>query len=202
MNYIKERQELCDVAKLLFDRKLTNIAGGNISTKISENVYLITPSLMSEEKYCRITADEILVVDIEGNVIEGNGKMSRESNMHLGIYKNIDGVGCVLHAHPKEILVYSCLADKLPSLTEGTDGYGDVITLPWAKSCSIELAHTAVNYLKTRESEVKQHAVAALLRKHGIIIMDKNLKKAVNALERLEYNAYVNLHLNSFYNVQ
>lgn len=198
MMYKKEREELCEVVKLMFDRKLTNAAGGNVSVKMNDEHIIMTPSLMAEEYFCRLNPEQILVTNLNGDIIEGEGKMTRESNMHLGVYKNLPDAGCVLHAHPKETMVYISLADELPSLTEATDKFGEVKVLPYAKACSEELANIAVAYFKSREEELKSHGLIALLRKHGIVIVDKTLKKAFNDLERTETNAYVNLHKNLF----
>ena len=44
MMYKKEREELCEVVKLMFDRKLTNAAGGNVSVKINDEHIIMTPS--------------------------------------------------------------------------------------------------------------------------------------------------------------
>lgn len=198
MMYKKEREELCEVVKLMFDRKLTNAAGGNVSVKMNDEHIIMTPSLMAEEYFCRLNPEQILVTNLDGDIIEGEGNMTRESNMHLGIYRNLPDAGCVLHAHPKETMVYISLADELPSLTEATDKFGEVKVLPYAKACSEELANIAVEYFKTREEELKNHGLIALLRKHGVVIVDTNLKKAFNDLERIETNAYVNLHKHLF----
>ena len=199
MMYKKEREELCEVARLMFDRKLTNAAGGNISIRINDEHIIMTPSLMAEEYFCRLEPEQILVTNYDGELIEGRGKVTRESNIHLGIYKNLPDAGCVLHAHPKEAMVFICLAEELPSLTEATDKYGEVKTLPYAKACSKELADIVVDYFKSREGELKSHGLITLLRKHGLVIVEKDLKKAYNALERIETNAYVNLHRHLFY---
>ena len=196
--YKKEREELCEVVKLMFDRKLTNAAGGNVSVKMNDEHIIMTPSLMAEEYFCRLNPEQILVTNLDRDIIEGEGNMTRESNMHLGIYRNLPDAGCVLHAHPKETMVYISLADELPSLTEATDKFGEVKVLPYAKACSEELANIAVEYFKTREEELKNHGLIALLRKHGVVIVDTNLKKAFNDLERIETNAYVNLHKHLF----
>jgi L-fuculose-phosphate aldolase len=194
MKFEKERREICDIAKLMFERKLTNIAGGNISVKIDDNKYLMTPSLMSEEKYCKINPGDILVVNNDMEIIDGEGKITRESNMHMGVYKNLPLAGAIIHAHPQNVLAFACLGIPLPSLTEGTDKYGEMITLPYAKTCSQELADIAVSYLVTRNYELSSHSLVTLLRRHGVLIVDKNIKKALDALERVETNAYVNIH--------
>ncbi|GMG95335.1 class II aldolase/adducin family protein [Tepidimicrobium xylanilyticum] len=198
MMYRKEREELCEVVKIMFDRKLTNAVGGNVSVKINDEHIIMTPSLMAEEYFCRLEPEQILVTSFDGDIIEGKGKVTRESNIHLGVYKNIPDAGCVLHAHPKETMVFISLADELPSLTEATDKFGKVRVLPYAKACSKELADIVVEYFKKRKDELKSHGLIALLRKHGLIIVNETLKKAYNDLERIETNAYVNLYKHLF----
>lgn len=193
MMYEKERQKICETVKLMFDRKLTNIAGGNVSMRVSDEHILMTPTLMSEEKHCVLKNEEVLVVDMNFNIIEGEGKLTRESNMHMGIYKLIPEVNAVIHSHPRESLVFSCLGIPMPSMTEATDKFGEIDTLPYAPACTQELADTVVSYFSTKKDEIKKHGLVALIRKHGIIIADKNIVKALDDLERVETNAYVNI---------
>lgn len=193
MMYEKERQKICETVKLMFDRKLTNIAGGNVSMRVSDEHILMTPTLMSEEKHCVLKNEEVLVVDMNFNIIEGEGKLTRESNMHMGIYKLIPEVNAVIHSHPRESLVFSCLGIPMPSMTEATDKFGEIVTLPYAPACTQELADTVVSYFSTKKDEIKKHGLVALIRKHGIIIADKNIVKALDDLERVETNAYVNI---------
>jgi Ribulose-5-phosphate 4-epimerase and related epimerases and aldolases len=189
--YEKERQQICVTVKLMFDRMLTNIAGGNVSMRVSDEHVIMTPTLMSEEKHCVLKPEEVLVVDMNLNLIEGEGKITRESNMHMGIYKECPDVNAVIHSHPRESLVFASLGIPMPLVTEATEKFGEIITLPYAPACTQELADTAVSYFKTRKDELKKHGVAALIRKHGIILADKNLVKALDDLERIETNAYV-----------
>jgi L-fuculose-phosphate aldolase len=95
-------------------------------------------------------------------------------------------------------MIYISLAEELPSLTESTDKYGEVKVLPYARACSEELANIAVEYFKGREDELNTHGLIALLRKHGVVIVNRNLKRAYNDLERTETNAYVNLYKHLF----
>lgn len=193
MRYEKERQQICDIAKLMWERKLTNSAGGNIAVRVEENVVLMTPSLMSEEKHCRLKPEDILVVDLDLNKIEGEGKITREADMHVGVFKALPTAKACIHAHPKEAMVFACLGVPLPSLCEATDKFGTIEVLPFAKACTPELANLVVDYFSKRKAEFDQHGLAVFLRKHGIMVVEKSLNKAFDSLERIETNAYVNL---------
>lgn len=198
MMYEEERQQICDTVRLMFDRKLTNMAGGNVSVRVSDEHVLMTPAHMSDEKHCRLKPEEVLVVDMNMNILEGEGTKTRESNMHMGIYKDVPLANAVIHSHPREILVFACLGLPLPSMTEATDKFGEIVCLPYAPATTQQLADTTVGYLKTRKDELSKHGLVALLRRHGIIIADKNLLKALDDLERVETNAYVNICARGF----
>lgn len=100
LSYYEMREEMCRVAKLMWDKRLTNAAGGNFSMKVDENRVLLSPSMMSENKHCEMKPEDILLIDYEQNILEGTGKLSRETLMHVLILKNIENVGAVIHAHP------------------------------------------------------------------------------------------------------
>jgi L-fuculose-phosphate aldolase len=195
MLYYEERKDLCEVTKMMFDRFNTNAAGGNISVKVSDEHFIMTPTLMSQGKFCRLTPEDIVVIDKEGTVYEGNGKVTREFNMHVAVYETMPDVGAVVHAHPKESMVFASLGLDLPHLTEATRKLGEIKVLDFAPATSRELAQNVREYMETRKGDLP---VATLLREHGILVVDKTLRKAYDMLERIEYNAYVNIHAKIF----
>lgn len=195
MMYLEERNDLCVVTQMMFDRFITNAAGGNITVKVSEEHWIMTPTLMSQAKHCRLKPEEILVIDKNANIIEGDGKVTREVNMHMAIYDVMPKAGAVIHAHPKESMVFASLGLDLPHLCEATQKLGEIKTLPFAPATSPELAEIVKNYMSNRSEDVP---VATLLREHGIVVVDKTLRKAYDMLERVEYNAYVNIQAKVF----
>ncbi len=194
MLYQKEREEMCEVVKAMFDRDLTNAAGGNLSERMNKEHFIMTPTLMAQQQLCKLEPEDILVVDKELNVIEGRGKVTREINMHMAIYEVSDSVKTVIHAHPKEAMVFACLGLEIEHLCENTVKLGKVETLPFSTATTEELAKTVKDYMTKRKDELEKHPIAALLNKHGIILADKSgLKAAYDVLERIEYEAYVNI---------
>ena len=77
---------------------LTVETWGNISVRDPETglVYL-TPSAMP---YDTITADDVVVCDLDGNIVEGTRKPTIETGMHLAIYRSRKDVNAVIHTHP------------------------------------------------------------------------------------------------------
>ncbi len=198
MLYKEQRQILCEIARIMFDRNLTNAAGGNISMRINDEHVIMTPTLMSQRKFCRLKPEEILVLDYDLNKIEGEGRITRESNMHIGVFKEVPLANAIIHAHPKYSLVYACLGVDMPIYYEACDKLKEIPALEFGKACSVELAEIATEYFKSRKDEVENHAVAALLRRHGVLIADKDIYKAYDYLERIESNAYVALQAKKF----
>ena len=69
LSYMEQRKEMLEIIKYLYDRKLTNAAGGNVSMRVADNRVLITPSMMSEHHRCRINPEDLMIIDYEGNII-------------------------------------------------------------------------------------------------------------------------------------
>lgn len=190
MLYRKEREDLCKVVKTMFDRFETNAAGGNVSVRMNDKHIIMTPTLMSQEKFCDLKPYEILVVDMNERKVEGEGNITREINMHMACYRERSDIGCVLHAHPKESLVFATVGMNMPNLSEATQKLGEVPVLPFAPATSVELAGIVRNHV-VGFGESKSLPQAMLLNKHGILVLDKTLHKAYDMLERIEYNAYI-----------
>ncbi|PLR75220.1 hypothetical protein CU633_22285 [Bacillus sp. V3-13] len=195
MMYSAERLDLCEVTKMMFDRFITNAAGGNISVKVSDQHFIMTPTLMSQAKFCRLKPEEILVIDRDGHIIDGEGKVTREFNMHIAVFDTLPKAGAVIHAHPKESMVFASLGLPLPHLCESTRKLGEIVTLDFAPATSQQLADNVRKYMQTRVTDMP---VATLLREHGILVIDTTLRKAYDMLERIEFNSYVNIQAKLF----
>lgn len=187
MMYKEEREKLCRYTKSMFDRKLTNAAGGNVSVKVSEEHYIMTPSFMSQAHLCDLVSEQILVIDKEGNILEGDGKVTREFNMHMVCYEENEKVGCVIHAHPLDSMVFATLGMDMPNLSEASEKLGEIKCLEYAPSTSTELAE------KVREELKKANRIpqAFLLKRHGILLQGDNIEKTYDMVERLEWNAHI-----------
>ncbi|MCQ2009773.1 class II aldolase/adducin family protein [Sporolactobacillus sp. STSJ-5] len=189
MLYESERKDLCTVVKTMFDRFETNAAGGNVSVRIDDDHIIMTPTLMSQQKLCNLNPYDILVVNMDEEIIEGDGKLTREINMHMACYKQNKKIGCVIHAHPRDSLFFATLGIELPNLTEATQKLGKIPTLDYRPATTVELADLVREHIKSLGDDVVPKA--CLLNSHGILITDKTLHKAYDMLERIEYNAYI-----------
>lgn len=98
------RRLLVRVAGLLFDRRLTELQGGNMSLRVG-NAVVLTPTRASDRYGWRLSPEDTLVQDLSGRVLFGDpARVSRETALHLRLYRNFDDVGAVFHLHLPEAL--------------------------------------------------------------------------------------------------
>lgn len=189
MLYPTERAHLAKIVKNIYDRYGTNAAGGNISVRLNDEHIIMTPTLMSQNHLCDLSPYQILVVDMDENIVEGDGRLTREINMHMACYRENRKIGCVLHGHARESMVFACQGMDMPNLTEATQKFGEIPCLPFAPACSPKLAEIVKNHVASLGDDVLSKVM--LLNKHGVLVLEENLNKANDMLERLEYNAYI-----------
>ncbi|MBP1045948.1 class II aldolase/adducin family protein [Enterococcus sp. BWM-S5] len=189
MLYQSEREDLCRITKNIYQRYGTNAAGGNISVRLNDDHIIMTPTLMSQNHLCDLSPYQILVVDMDENIVEGYGRLTREINMHMACYQENRKIGCVLHGHARESMVFASQGMDMPNLTEATQKFGKIPCLPFAPACSPELAEIVTEHVNSLGEDVLSKVM--LLNKHGVLVLEETLHKANDMLERLEYNAYI-----------
>lgn len=203
-----ERKDIAEVAREMFNRKMTNIAGGNISVKITpdetfsyddqtyyanHDYLLMTPTFMSEAWFSKLSASQILVIDLEtGEKMAGEGRLTREINMHIGAYKANKDIRVVYHSHAPKCMFWATLGQDMPNLTEITSfnvPLGKIKCLPYREACSKELADLVHDELVKLGTGAKENIF--LLNSHGVLITETDLHAAAQVLETVEWNAEI-----------
>lgn len=203
------RQRIIRMCRLIYTRQLTDSAGGNVSLRIGDTVY-ITPRYMGEHRQWEIAPDDIILAKIDSSeqssrgvqppsiakrpftVIEGSAeRISREGSVHFGIYKNFPHIGAIIHAHPANCLVFACSGREMPSVTAMAEHFriGTVPIVPDAPPGSDELASYVIETFKKRHKENK--ALVVLMPNHGVVVAGKDINEAYVILESVETNARV-----------
>jgi L-fuculose-phosphate aldolase len=127
---------------------------------------------------------------LETDELLDNPQFSREGKAHLAIYHAFPSVGAVIQAHPLHVLPF-CVAERpIEPCLEATQKFGVVELVPQAPAHSAELAENVVAGLEGKEERIRTQAAVVLLPKHRIIVAGKDLLPAVDALERIDWNAY------------
>ena len=180
--------QVIHVSRLMYDRFLTDAAGGNVSVRQGERIY-ITPRYAGARYHWRLQPEQINVLDLAHSVLAGPTPISRESDMHLALYDAFPEAGSVIHAHAVHLMVFASAGRPMPPVMEYTEKLGTIELAPQARSHTPELAQGVVAHMTALRSRFAKSAVAALLPKHGVVIMAHDLLEAFDVLERLEGNA-------------
>ena len=188
------REEMCLTAINMWERRLTNAAGGNFAVRVAENRILVTPSMMSEHKHCRMEPKDILLIDYDENILEGEGKLSRETDMHILLLSKFKNIGATIHAHPFYCMPFVAFAKPIPNVTEATMGRGYVECIPWTKAFTRELAENVYKYFDDRRELAEVKPLGMILPKHGVVVSGPNIYGAYSMLERIECDAFCNLN--------
>ena len=192
LDYADIRDEMVITAQQMWDRRLTNAAGGNFAVQVEEDRMLISPSMMSEHKHCRLRPEDFMLVDFDLNIISGEGKLSRESLMHALILKDFDNIGATIHAHPFHCMPYVSQAKPIPNVTEATMGRGYVECIEYQKAYSDELSRAVYQYFVDRRELAEKKPLACIMPLHGVCVTGPSIYMAYSMLERIECDAYCN----------
>jgi len=184
------RDEMIRLCKLAYDRRLMDTAGGNVSVRRGDRIYM-TRSYAGPQLQWDLTRDDILVLDLEGNVLEGKGRFSREGKCHLSSYRALPAATSVWHAHPFNIMAFVSRRIPIPSGSEQSDKFGTIGFCKHAASGTDELAEYVAAALKAQEDCFPEQPIATLNPRHGIFIAGTDLWLTFDTLERLDRSAYM-----------
>lgn len=182
------KQKVLEANLKLVEYKLVVLTWGNVSALSEDGKYVVIKP--SGVDYATMTADQMVVTDLDGNVVEGTLRPSSDLATHLEIYKNFPGVGSVVHTHSRYA---TALAQAEMDLccygtTHADHFYGYVPCTRHLTAEEIEKAYeknTGKVIIETfRNRNIDPMAVpAVLVCKHGPFAWGKEPKKAVeNAL--------------------
>jgi len=190
LSYIEIREEMCVVAKNMWERRLTNAAGGNFAVRVENNRILITPSLMSEHKHCVLRPEDLLLIDYDQKILEGEGKLSRESDMHIKLLRDFRNIGATIHAHPFYCMPFVAQAKNIPNVTEATLGRGEVGCIEYTKAYTPELAENVARYFEEHRELAERKPIGVILPLHGVVVSGPDIYLAYSMLERIECDAF------------
>jgi L-fuculose-phosphate aldolase len=186
------------IAKAIWDRKLTNAAGGNFAVKVAENRILISPSMMSENCMCELDVEEFLLIDYQGNILEGSGKLSRETEMHIMLLSGFKNIKCTIHAHPQFCMVFASQSKPIKTVTEATIKRGENFgVIEQAPAFSKQLAGNVYKYFDERRELAEKIGIGCVMPMHGVVVSGDSLMSAFSCLERMETDAICNIFKNS-----
>jgi len=179
----KERQKIVDYGKKMSSSGLTNGTSGNISAYDPESGYMaISPSGIG---YFETKVEDIVIMDLSGNIVEGDCVPSSEHDLHTTVYKKHPECRGVVHTHSMYCTTFSCMNEPIRAAHYLIAGAEEAIVpvVPYALFGSTELAE------KLYETEVD--GLAVLLANHGMVAYGPSLEKAFNVAENVEWVAEI-----------
>jgi len=160
---------------------LVAISSGNVSVRLppheGKEIVAITPSSVP---YRVLRPEQVLVVDLDGNVVDGQGAASSEKAAHFAAYRARPDVGSVIHSHSIYASALAVAGQELPPIIDEqvVSLGGPVRVAGYAMSATPDLARNAVEALGDRR--------AVLLRNHGVLGVGRDLDEALNVVTLVE----------------
>jgi len=172
------KAEVAQAGRRMLNKGLVSGTAGNISVRVPGGERMvITPSQMG---YDLIGVDDIVTLDFERNVLEGERRPSTEAGMHIGVYKARPDVGAVVHTHSVYASAVASVRKAIPPFLDEMVLVlgGGIEVAEYGMPGSEELAHNAVAALGKKN--------AVLLANHGPLCCGKDLESALGNAELVE----------------
>lgn len=176
------KQDIVRVCGHLDAREYVGGRDGNVSARISETSILITPAGMRKGD---VAAGDLLILDRRGDRLEGRGKPSTETGMHLNIYDARPDVRAIVHAHPPAATGFAAAGRGITGcvLPEVIVGLGEVPVVPYALPGTEEVFAALAPILSGHD--------AFLLANHGVVTVGDDVELAYQRMETVEQSARI-----------
>ncbi|WP_342536808.1 L-fuculose-phosphate aldolase [Sporosarcina sp. FSL K6-3508] len=178
----QERKKIVEFCNKLITQGLTKGTGGNISVfNRDENLMAISPSGI---EYHKLTPEDIVILDLKHNIIDGKNKPSSELSMHSIFYRERKDINAVVHTHSTFAKTLASLRWELPAVSYLVAYAGrNVRCAEYASFGTDELAENAFAAMQDRK--------AVFLANHGMLAGAIDLKNAFNIAEEIEFCAEI-----------
>ena len=176
------REAIVAMGKELIERKLVAGSWGNISVKIADCVYAVTPS---GRGYANQKPEDIVIVDDACKTLDGELTPSSESKLHTAIYNACPEAKAIIHTHSIYASALAAMRKPVPAIIEDIVQIigGRVECAEYALPGTQELADNAVKAMNGRKG--------VLLANHGAVCWGKDLADALVVCEILEKAAQI-----------
>jgi L-ribulose-5-phosphate 4-epimerase len=174
------RREVCDLHAQLTKYQLVIWTAGNVSARVpGHDLMVIKPSGID---YDTLTADDMVVCDLHGNLVDGRLAPSSDTAAHAYVYRHMPEVGGVVHTHSTYATAWAARGEPIPCvLTMIADEFGgDIPVGPFALIGDDSIGRGIVGALRGSQSP------AVLMRNHGPFTVGPDARSAVKAAVMVE----------------
>ncbi len=171
------KKAVIDTALKLKEYHLISLSGGNVSLRLKDGNILVTPSGMDYEA---MVESDVLLMDPQGNILEGGRRPSVDTVALLYIYEHLPKVNSIIHTHQVYATAVGLIEDVLPAAvtTLANVTLGEVNVTQYSSAASVDMGIQTVEYLNDKR--------AVILKNHGVITVGEDLKQALYAAVYLE----------------
>lgn len=164
------KKQVLETAIMAYNEKMIAGTSGNVSAFYKKDkLMVITPSSYA---YSLMEEKDIIVIDLEGNIIEGEHNPSSEWKMHAEIYKHLPEVTAIVHTHSPAATSFSVVRKEIPVILVEMIPFlkGSIEVSDFAAQGSAEVGFNAVPILKNKN--------ACLMANHGVVAVGDTLANA------------------------
>lgn len=178
--FASERQAVADLMSRLYTCRLTTTSGGNISLRLANDLFCITPSKLDK---ANLDGDKIAVVTMDGENLTPDLPLSIESEMHRMALLARPDMQAIVHAHPCYASAFTAMKRPINTklLAESWFLIEEPAFAPYARMGTVSLAETVASTLA--------NANVVLMENHGVLTVGKTLLEAFDLIEVLENSA-------------
>ena len=186
MKWQSERTVVVQAAQQLLRLGLVAATSGNVSMRLEgdekEGLIAVTPA---STDYETMTPEDIVIVDYDVDVIEGDAVPSSESLTHVAVYKARSDISAVIHTHSIYASVLAVAGVPLPPILDELVAYlgGPVEVAEYGFPSSEDLGEKAIQAMGERN--------AVFIRNHGVLAAGRDMPDALRACELVERAAQI-----------
>jgi L-fuculose-phosphate aldolase len=169
-------------AKRMLAEGLVEGTSGNISGRLPDGLVCLTPSSVA---YDTMTLDDLVVVDLDGTVVEGTRPPTSEKDLHLATLGRYPELGAVIHTHAVYATMFALAREPIPAVIEEVVVYlgGDVPCCEYKGTGTADLGAEVASRLADRG--------AALLANHGLVTCAASPERALHNAALAERTAKI-----------
>jgi len=170
------KEDIVNVTEELFAVDIITATGGNISARIpGTDIVWITPTKLFKGGLC---VDDLIRIDLEGNMLEGKTKPSIEAPLHSAVYRAREDVFAVVHSHAPFATAIGLCERPFPPITLGGFFVSKLPIVPYAASGK-DLAKAVMERIADWPG--------VFLQNHGLVAIGKDLRSAANLTQMVEH---------------
>ena len=175
-------EDVLAAAKQMLADGLVEGTAGNISARLEDGTVCLTPSSVAYET---MTLGDLVIVDLDGNVLQGERGPTSEKDLHLSVLRAYPEIGAVIHTHAVYATMFALAHEPIPAVIEEVVVYlgGEIPCCDYKGTGSKDLGDEVASRLGDRG--------AALLANHGLVTCASTPAKALHNAALAERTAQI-----------